>query len=117
VRRRSNTPLQALNLLNDPVFLESATALGVRVLLEAPENFGQRLDYAFLLCLGRAASEHEKQALAASFERQKAILDQEPKAVAQLAPSSIPGLKAFEIAAWANMGRVLMNLDEFITRE
>src|SRR5207302_8377119 len=53
-RERSNTPLQALNLLNDPVFLEAAQALAARVAREAPSEDHERLAHAFMLVLSRA---------------------------------------------------------------
>ncbi len=52
-RERSNTPLQALNLLNDPVFFEAAQALAVRILRDVSGSFDDRLDHAFQLCLSR----------------------------------------------------------------
>ena len=53
-RTRSNTPLQALNLLNDPVFVEAAQALAARTLREAPAEFSSRAQHAFQLVLVRA---------------------------------------------------------------
>jgi hypothetical protein len=85
-RRRSDTPLQALNLMNDPVFYEAAGALADRLQNEAPAD---PLGYGFVLCLGRKPSDSER------------------KRLARLASDG-----QFEAAA-----RVLMNLDEFVTRE
>jgi len=116
-RRTSNTPLQALNLLNDEVFVEAAQALAARVLIEAPEDWDRRLDYAYLLCLSRKPTEAERQAMRKSFDRHKAILDRNPESIRKLVLSDLPGEQPLQIAAWVGMGRVLMNLDEFITRE
>lgn len=91
-RGRSNTPLQALNLLNDPVFVEAANALGVRV-SSAPGGLAEQLDLAFLACLGRRPGDDERQWLTAYWKSQP------------------------EATAWAQTASVLMNLDEFITRE
>jgi hypothetical protein len=92
-RRSSNTPLQALNLLNDPVFVEAAQALGYRIVSEGPASVEGRIDYGLSLALGRAATEREKARLRKFLEEQ--------------APDQ----------AWAALGRVLLNTDEFIVRE
>ena len=100
-RGRSNTPLQALNLLNDPVFFEAAQALATRVLEEMPGGLPQRMDYAFELVLARQPSAHERERLMEYFEQQKQLLAKDP----------------LDTAAWVGVSRVLLNLDEFITRE
>jgi hypothetical protein len=95
-RNRSNTPLQALTLLNDQGFFEFAQALAKRILRESKEADGERIGYAFRLCLGRQPNSRERQTL----ERLLARLgDKEP------------------LDAWTSIARVLLNLDEFITRE
>jgi hypothetical protein len=116
-RQRSNTPLQALNLLNDPVFHEAAQALAVRVLREVPEPLDRRLDYGFRLCLARYPTPRERERLASYYIRQMELLQAEPESIAQLAPNLLPGIPPVETATWAALGRVLLNLDEFITRE
>lgn len=116
-RQRSNTPLQALNLLNDPVFHEAAQALAVRVLREVPEPMERRLDYAVRLCLARYPTSRERERLASHYTKQKELLLAEPESIAQLAPNPLPGIPPLETAAWVALGRVLLNLDEFITRE
>jgi hypothetical protein len=95
-RNRSNTPLQALTLLNDQAFFEFAQALAVRVLNEAPVDQAGRLRYAFRLCMGRAPSGVEESRLGELLAEQ-----------GNVAP----------LAAWTTVTRVLLNLDEFITRE
>ena len=106
-RRRSNSPLQALNLLNDPVFFEAAQALAMRVLREAPA--AERLDYAFELALGRAPSPKERERVQKYIAGQAgALKPEQAKALLPLAP---------EQAAWTGAARVLLNLEEFITRE
>ena len=77
-RSRSNTPLQALNLLNDPVFFEAAQALAVRVLQEAKPTWNDRLDYTYRLCLARKPDSSERDRLATYFEQQKTIFEQDP---------------------------------------
>ncbi len=100
-RIRSNTPLQALTLLNDQAFVELAQALAARVLKERPDD-GERLDYAFRLCLSRPPGGAER-------ERLEQFLKQQLEEL-----RGVPGAAE---AAWTAVSRVLMNLDEFITRE
>jgi hypothetical protein len=116
-RRRSNTPLQALNLLNDPVFMESAQALAVRILQQSSQNWDARLDTAFQLCLGRKPTRSERARLARYFEEQKKVLETDGPAVSLLAANPLSTIPAPEVASWIGVSRVLMNLDEFITRE
>jgi hypothetical protein len=93
-RNRSNTPLQALTLLNDQGFFEFARALATRVLAEGPSDDAGRMAWAFRLCLGRPPSERERQTLERLLRHER-----DP------------------FAAWTSVARVLLNLDEFITRE
>jgi hypothetical protein len=92
-RRSSDTPLQALNLLNDPVFYEAAQALGYRVRSEGPADLEGRIQFAFALAVGRPASPREVARLKTYIDNQNGE------------------------AAWTGLGRVLLNLDEFIVRE
>lgn len=116
-RERSNTPLQALNLLNDPVFLEAAQAFAVNLVTETRGDFRGRLETAYLQALGRKPSDSERVRLQAYFEKQQASLGQDAKALQELAPIAIENVKPAELAAWTALSSVLMNLDEFITRE
>jgi len=116
-RRRSNTPLQALNLLNDPVFFEAAQGLAQRTLSEAPQGFENRLAYAFELALDRQPNAHELDQLAKYFDEQKALFEKDEKSLATVAPYVPEGVSRADLAAWVGVSRVLMNLDEFITRE
>jgi len=107
-RRRSNTPLQALNLLNDPVFVEAAQGLALRVLKETPQN---RVDAAFEMALGRRPSPREAERISQFYDRQLSDDD------AAEMPLALEGVKPKEAAAWVSVSRALLNLDEFITRE
>jgi hypothetical protein len=113
-RLRSNTPLQALNLLNDPVFVEAAQGLAYRLYIEAPGGFHERLRRAFQLTLGREPDPGEEQRLRAFFDRQKAIFEKEPESVNSLV--SWDAGNRMEEAAWVALSSVLLNLDEFFTR-
>ena len=113
-RRRSNTPLQSLNLLNDPVFFEAAQGLAVRVLNEGKED---RLGYAFEMALGRAPKPRERERLARYYDSELAVYMADAKAAQSMLPIDIDNATPEERAAWVAVSRVLLNLDEFITRE
>jgi len=102
-RLRSNTPLQALTLLNDEAFHEFAQALAARILKEGPKTDFARIDHAFRICLSRPPSKAEKQRLLD-------LLDKE-----LLRSNGENEEKQKE--GWTAVARVLLNLDETITRE
>jgi hypothetical protein len=95
-RNRSNTPLQALHLANDPTFIEIAKGLGDRIVKEGPKDDAGRIVYGFKLCFSRTPSAEEQSRLLNFLELQRQGNAPEP---------------------WARVGRVLLNLDEFVTRE
>jgi hypothetical protein len=103
-RRPSNTPLQALTLLNDPTFVECAEVLAQRVMREAPDSDRERLDRAYQLCLGRPAVAEE----------QTLLMEMLAAARARFIAASKP---VADRAAWTQICRVLFNVDEFVTRE
>ncbi|MBI1353645.1 MAG: DUF1553 domain-containing protein [Acidobacteria bacterium] len=109
-RPRSNTPLQALTLLNDTAYYEFAQGLAKRVLTEGPAAGPQRLDYAFRLCVARPPDATEREELAGFLAEQLDAFQTKPEAARPIADTP-------ELAAWTAVGRVLLNLDEFITRE
>jgi len=111
-RFRSNTPLQALTLLNDPAFVEIAEGLAARIVSERPDPASDRdrIRHAIMLCLGRPALDRELEMLETVLEQER--VDLAGRAATQprragLAPSD----------AWITVARVLLNLDEFVTRE
>jgi len=116
-RERTNTPLQALNLLNDPVFFEAAQALAFRVMREATGGFRDRLNYAFDVTLGRPASDKEAERLGRYYDDTLKSLGADAKTVAALFPNQLENVPQTEAAAWVELSRVLLNLDEFITRD
>ncbi len=116
-RERSTTPLQALNLLNDPVFFEAAQVFAARILRERTGSVSERIDYAYRVALGRSPTREEKDRLLAFHEEQKELLKTQRDAVETLFPAAdLEGVERSEAAAWVAMGRLLLNLDEFITR-
>src|SRR5262249_19116339 len=117
-RNRSNTPLQALTLLNDQAFLEFAQALAGRVLRETGANDSERIRHAFQLCLARPPSAHEQKLLAHLLARQTAEFQTNPGEARKLLTAALSARKDLpRLAAWTMVARVLLNLDEFITRE
>jgi hypothetical protein len=136
-RERSNTPLQALTLLNDVVFFECAQALAARVLQEpmhdlvASDGTGggdtavvsdamihARLHYAFKLAVSRDATERELAHLRKLFAEARTLLESDEHAARKLVGDAVPNTDAIaEAAAWTLVARALVNLDEFITRE
>ena len=115
-RDRSVTPQQALTLLNDPVFAECAVGIGLRVVREPASA---RTDHAFRLCLGRAPGPAERRVLMETYEAHRAIYGKDPALAARLlGGAKVPeGTLPYEAAAWAAVGRTLLNTDGFITRE
>jgi hypothetical protein len=117
-RSRSNTPLQSLTLANDQQFIEIAQGLAVRALNAALADDAARLRYAFRVCLAREPKPAESQRLAKLLAQQRAEFAANLKEAERLTPALVP-VKANvqEFAAWTALARVLLNLDEFITRE
>ncbi len=113
-RERSNTPLQALTVLNEPLFFESAVKLAETTLAEGGEDDRARLAYAFQRCTSRAPEAAEVDALVAFLEKQRARI-----AAGEIDTAAL--LSATEnrdtLAAWTLAARVLLNLDETITRQ
>ena len=120
-RPRSNTPLQALTLLNDKVFVEASQALARRVLKEAPAGDATaRAKLAFRLCTGREALADEVAEVAAFYDAQLArFRDGSADAAAVAVSEALPapaGADLPELAAWTVVSRALLNLDETITK-
>jgi len=116
-RERSNTPLQALNLLNDPVFVEAAQGLAVRVLREAPAEWTDQLDYAFRLTVGRAPRPAEVQLLRQYYLKEQEKLRRDPQLLEARFPArGVERVDSTDAAAWVELSSILLNRDEFITR-
>jgi hypothetical protein len=119
-RTLTNTPLQALVLMNDPTYVEAARALAWRVMI-AERTDRNRLRLAFRLATARHPDAREMAALQKTLAKQRALYAQAPEAAGQLlkvGESAAPaqGSKA-ELAAWTNLCTVILNLDETITKE
>jgi hypothetical protein len=117
-RERSNTPLQALTLMNDTVFVECAQALGRRMVAEQRGSAEERIRYGFRLCVGREPAEEELSVLRRLFEQLQQQSKARPDEAAKLAGLGKPvGVELPEAAAYAALARTLLNLDECVTRE
>jgi mono/diheme cytochrome c family protein len=118
-RSRTNTPLQALTLLNDPVYVEAAMALALRVVTETPKaDVDERARHAFRLCLAREPRDVERKALRKLYEAQReADRSNLPKVRELFATFPVPpDVPLEELAAWYAVATALLNLDETITK-
>ena len=117
-RTRSNTPLQALTLLNDAAFHEFAQAFGLRLLREEPDDPNRRLARAFQLAVARAPDSAEITRLREFVANEIDHLRTKPKEARAMLPKDTPtSAGTEELAAYISLARVLFNTDEFITRE
>lgn len=113
-RDRSTTPLQALTLLNDPVFAEAAGELAKRIAREGGPTARDRIRYGFRLCLSRDPSQGEAGRLLAYYERQRRIFAEESESGSRLDAST--SAADVEASTWTALASVLLNLTEFLTR-
>ncbi len=113
-REISNSPLQALMMLNDAVVLEAAQALARVVITQAPDDAG-RISVLVRRCLTRAPSAEEVQRFGVFIARQRARLAAHELDAAKLAGTGEGD--ATERAVWTTLARVVMNTDEFVTKE
>ncbi len=117
-RIRSNTPLQALTLLNDQQFVELAQGLAARVLKEGPAEDAGRIRYAMRLALSRQPGAAEAGRLERFLRQQLEAFRETPDEARALVAKDLPAQADLaQAAAWTAVARVLLNLDEFITRE
>lgn len=116
-RRRTNTPIQALTLLNDQVFVEASQALAQRVLRHEADLAG-KIDYLFLLCVNRPADASESERIAAFFRETRDVLEQDIRRAWEIAGpiAWFEAKRVAEQAAWTAVCRVVLNLDETITQ-
>jgi hypothetical protein len=123
IARRSvtNTPLQALVLLNDPTYVEAARFFAARMLTQGGKTDAGRINYAFRLATGRTPDPQERAVLVES--AQEALSDYRRhtgEAAALLAVGASRGdsrADPNELAAWTTVASIILNLDETITKE
>jgi hypothetical protein len=117
-RERSNTPLQALTLLNDPVFFECAQALAKRMAAEKALGSKEKIKRGFALCLSREPNEEELARLEKLHVDYMRLAQGNPENAARLAgQSETSSSGVLEVASFVALGRTMLNLDEFLTRE
>jgi hypothetical protein len=123
VRRvRSNTPLQALTTLNEPLFVECARALAGETIAECQGDTDARIAWAFRRCLSRSPRPEEVQLLREFLTEQRQRFsagDVDPKLLIGTTPvTAVPTTaEPAELAAYTALARVLLNLDETLTKE
>ncbi len=120
-RAVSNTPQQALTLLNDPSFVEAARVFAERILSSQETKTDQkRLDQAFRIALMRPAKAGEAESMLKLLDTQRRYYSENRGEADKLRTvgfhSTSPGLDAAEVAAWTGLTRVILNLHETITR-
>jgi hypothetical protein len=118
-RVSSNTPLQALDLMNDPIFVESARVFAENIVRQGGPAFDRQLDWAFERALNRTPGKEERQILKDLYRKNLARFRASPESAAQLmsvgeAPHA--GAAEPEMAAMALVARAILNLHETITR-
>ncbi len=120
-RSRTNTPLQALALLNETTFVEAAQGLAKRMLAEGGGSPAERLARGFRLAIGRVPTAAELATLVAGFEADRAAFAADAAAAEKFAGFGLvkppEGMAAQEFAAYALTANVIINLDEFVMRE
>jgi hypothetical protein len=119
-RARTNTPLQALVLLNDPTYIEASRKLAERILTEGGETADARIDFLFRLATARRPSDREHAILMALLRDQERKYREDVKAADELLKvgesnrnSTLP---KDQVAAWTTMASAVLNLDEAVTR-
>ena len=116
-RTVSNTPLQALTTLNAEAFAEAAQAMSRRLLSGPPASDEERLGQAVRLCLARPPSGREITALKKLLHESRDWYQANAAAAAEAAGSgTVKDVPASESAAWTATLRIVLNMDEFITR-
>jgi hypothetical protein len=118
---RTNTPLQALNLMNDVTFLEAARLLGQRMILEGGAGAPERLRHGFRIVTSRTPSAREEEVLRGSLAYHLDYFASRPSHVKTFlaqgeAPSDL-SIDSRELAAYSSVASLLLNLDEAVTKE
>jgi hypothetical protein len=127
-RARSNTPLQALTTLNEPLFVECARALAMKLLKDGGSSDAERLATAVKRCLSREPHAEELKLLQGFLDRQRQrfsrdganpwpLLADDDKAKQRISAELSAGTTPSDLAAWTALARVVLNLDETITKE
>ncbi len=123
-RSRSDTPLQALTTLNEPLSMETARALAWKTLREGGHTDAERVTYAFRRCVSRKPEPKEEATLEALLKKEESRYSDGKRNPWELAaddptkPPALPdGVTPAQAAAWTVLSRVMLNLDETITKQ
>lgn len=120
-RTRSVSPLQALTTLNDQVFMETAQAFALRVWQEGGADDRAKMIHAFRLCTARAPDDFELRRLLALLDQQRARFAGQTAAAVYVSAPDLnnlpPDVDLHKLAPWTMVARVLLNLDETITKQ
>lgn len=116
-RERSNTPLQALTLLNDPVFFECAQALGQRMAESPGTDVVEKIRHGFERCFARPPTAEETAQLRKLYDAQLKLVSANAENAAKITGAKKDDAKLAEKATLVALGRVMLNLDEFVTRD
>ncbi|WP_299467919.1 PSD1 and planctomycete cytochrome C domain-containing protein [uncultured Gimesia sp.] len=119
-RPRSNTPIAAMTLLNDPTFIEAARKFAEDVLQNGGDSDTEKIRYAFSRATSRAPEEMESEVLIALLNSNRKAYQSKPKEAVALTKAGLaktnPELNAVELASWTEVTRALLNLNEVVTR-
>jgi hypothetical protein len=120
-RARTNTPLQALVLLNDPTYVEASRKLAERILLEGGPTLEDQLKFAFRTVLGRPPKPREIEVLKTIHTKQLVRFQQDAAAAIKLLSVGESKyneqLAPAELATWSTLASVLLNLDETVSKQ
>jgi len=120
-RAMTNTPLQALVLLNDPTYVEASRALAVRALHSGSKSDRARIDFAFKLATARTPNAQEKAVLLSSLREFRSAYRQDQANASKLLSvgetKADSTLRPGELAAWMTVASMILNLDETITKQ
>lgn len=116
-RESSNTPLQSLAVANDQAMVELAQGLARR-LIRSADTDQQRIEWAYWICFSRPPTDFERHRVQQYLSQQREQFSERPEDAGRVAGEPLPdGSCVDQVAAWTSVARVLINLDEFITRE
>ena len=119
-RSTSNTPMQALTLLNDPTYVEAARVFAARIIHEGGATLTHRISWAYHMVLSRLPQPRELEIMTSLYEKHQreytANLDAASALVATGEAPATEGVHPAELAAWTSVARVILNLHETITR-
>ncbi len=119
-RERTNTPLQALLLMNDPQYVEAARYFAERTLVSNRQSDREKLQFVFEIALARSPTQTEVKIILADLVQHRTEFGKNPDAAKMLIAIGEVGAKttfsATELASWTMITSLVMNMDEFVTR-